>query len=324
MARSRSKLGLVLATLVASPLALSAAAAASSSAPVLSVSVSPTAGNYTVFVDGAAWYSSPTGPSAFTVCVAGNTSVPLAFVSATAASGTDFYFGAWTGTVAQFRTTDASSTPVVYTLKTYTTPSGGSGSAPLSSPAVLTASFPSGLDTSGCGPNTKPATRFPSFDTGAGRAPSLWTLSWQSTVLQDTATAVGLAKLGQTNALDLGPVVSYDPSIPSLLPTLVWSTLDSHKIIVQETVNPPTPSPVTSLWSATRQDQVACLSQLCGQDQVSDGNYTSQRVEGYGLLGQSVTTMGKDGSTATVTYRGKEYAAVALRFAWSSEHNDNW
>jgi hypothetical protein len=33
---------------------------------------------------------------------------------------------------------------------------------------------------------------------------------------------------------------------------------------------------VTALWSASRTDQIACLSDLCSKDQVAQGNYVAQ------------------------------------------------
>ena len=68
---------------------------------------------------------------------------------------------------------------------------------------------------------------------GAAMATDLYTLSWRGQVLATTAAAKGLSRLG-ANGLDCGPVVSTDPSTGS---SLVWSTLDSHKIVPQTTAN---------------------------------------------------------------------------------------
>jgi hypothetical protein len=96
---------------------------------------------------------------------------------------------------------------------------------------VGTATFPSGLDTSGCGLNTDLSTNFPAFDTTAAQAETLHTLTWRGGVIATTAAALGLASLGQSG-LDCGPVVSTEPTTGT---TLVWSTLDWHKIVPQRT-----------------------------------------------------------------------------------------
>ena len=61
----------------------------------------------------------------------------------------------------------------------------------------------------------------------------LHTLSWRGGVIATTAAAKGLGNLGATG-LDCGPVVSTDPTTTD---TLVWSTLNSHKIVPQETTS---------------------------------------------------------------------------------------
>ncbi len=280
-----------------------------STSPALTVSVDTTAGNYTVSLDGIAWLSSPSIVP--TVCVAGNTSVPLTLVSSSSTSGTDA-FGAWTGVTLTYETTDTSATPVLYTFQSY---------APaLPSVAVFTASFPSGLNTAGCGSNVELSTRFPSIDTGAARASTLSALTWASTVLQDTVTAQGLANLKSTGELDIGPPVLYDPTTPSM-PGLVLSTLNYHKIIVQNTDAPPVPSPVVALWSATRSDQLACVSQLCFSDQVADGNYTQQRTEGWAIQAGGASAAADH---VLVSFNGREYAGITMMFAWSQQHVDNW
>jgi hypothetical protein len=206
---------------------------AQAQAPGVSVGVDNTTGVYTVAVGGEKWYQSPAAP---VVCVAGNQvrllrevpavvcasspfalQVTLKLTGTKVASGSD-KFGAWTGTMASYD--DESGTyaaAVDFTFKGYA-----------SSPqlAVGTASFPDGLNTSGCGSNTALSTNFPAVDTGAARAPSLDTLSWRGGVIATTAAARGLGNLG-AKGLDCGPVVTSDPATGN---TIVWSTLDNHKV----------------------------------------------------------------------------------------------
>lgn len=139
-----------------------------------------------------------------------------------AASGSD-KFGVWTGTAATY-TSSAPAVTATYTFKHY---------ASKPQIAVATASFPDGLDTSHCGTNEQLSTHFPAFDTTAAMAPNLNTLSWRGGVIATTAATRGLGKLG-ANGLDCGPVVSTNPSTGA---TLVWSTLDYHKIVPQSTAN---------------------------------------------------------------------------------------
>ena len=51
---------------------------------------------------------------------------------------------------------------------------------------------------------------------------------------------------------------------------------DAHKVVIQNNFAAPVAGPIGSLWSASRTDQVACLSQLCYGDQMSNGNYVNQ------------------------------------------------
>ena len=97
------------------------------------------------------------------------------------------------------------------------------------------ASFPNGLNTSGCGSNKQLSTQFPAIDTNAAASAVLDTLSWRGGVIDTTAAAKGLNALG-ANGLDCGPVVSTNSSAAGR-PTLVWSTLDNHKIVPQQTTN---------------------------------------------------------------------------------------
>jgi len=274
-------------------------ASTSAASPAIGVAWSA-AGAYNITLDGAAWLSS--APSS--VCVRG-AATALAFGSAAPASGSDA-LGAWTGAAATFATADAAAAPVVFTSKLYAARPGT---------AVLTASFPRGLDTSGCGKNTELSTRFPAFDTGAALAPTLGFVSWRGTALATTVATRGLAALAQ-GGLDAGPVVATDGGSATGA-SLAWSTLDFHKIVVQTTSAGA--APLTSLWSAERSDQVACLSALCAQDQVADGAYTTQRVEGFGVSAADV-----DAATGLAAIGGRQFATLPLSFAWSSNKMDNF
>lgn len=191
-----------------------------SAAPTLAVTTAAD-GSYSVAVDGQTWYQSTTTPY---VCIAGDKNVPLTLQSSTSANGSD-KFGAWTGVQLDWLSAGSTQTPVQFTLKSY---------ASNPSLAVLTATFPNGMDTSNCGSNQMISVTFPAFQTqaGAGLASSLGALSWDTNALQKTKAVKGLAALGNTQ-IDSGPVISYDQSPQSR--ALVWSTLDSHKIVIQNT-----------------------------------------------------------------------------------------
>ena len=174
-------------------------------------------GTYSLLVGKTEWYRS----AKQTVCSAG-ADVSLAFSGTKDAKGHDA-FGDWAGTTASYLN---ASIRMDITFKRY---------AAASNFLVGTASFPAGLNTSGCGSNQQISTRFPSFNTSAARASTLDTLSWRAGVISITAVAKGLDGLGATG-LDCGPVVSTDSSVAGR-PTVVWSTLDNHKIVPQETAN---------------------------------------------------------------------------------------
>lgn len=165
-------------------------------------------GSYNVSTDGTVWLSSSSSNNQ--LCVSGS-QVTLSVVSTQPAAGSD-NFGSWTGSSIAL----ASASPaahVVYTFKSY-----------VDSPGivVLTASFPEGVNTTGCGSNTAVSTRFPSFDTAGAAAPNLAWVSWKGV----TAPSVAGRGLGTmiTGALDIGPAVLYDSSSPATS-TLVLSTL---------------------------------------------------------------------------------------------------
>jgi hypothetical protein len=95
----------------------------------------------------------------------------------------------------------------------------------------MTAVFPSGLDTHGCGNNTEGSTAFPAWDTAAGAAPKLGIMSWRANALDTMAIVLGLGALS-VSPLDSGPVVAFQGD-DAQRTSLVWSTLDHHKIVVQ-------------------------------------------------------------------------------------------
>jgi hypothetical protein len=102
-------------------------------------------------------------------------------------------------------------------------------------------------------------------------------------------------------------------------PGLVWSTLDSHKIVRQATsaaAASDEPAPATALWSASRSEQVLCLSPECAQLQVADGNYTPARVEGWGYA--ALATPG-----SVCVSGGTRVPTVALSVAWAAARLDN-
>ena len=282
------------------------------STPSLTWDVSQEDGSYAITVDGAAWFSSALN---VTLCVGGKDE-PLAFISAVPVSGTDV-LGAWTGSM-----TTLSSSPsgvhVTNTFKSYA-----------SSPSTLiaTAAFPDGVDVAGpvgCGGVNNVRTQFPAFDTSAVLTPSLGYFTWSSEALSHLPATLGLAALGQ-NSLDAGPVVAFELPVPGVPnPTLIWSTFDSHKVVTQATFSSPQPpltaARLSSLWSASRADQVACLSPLCASDQVLNGDYVTQRVEGWGVV---LATAPPGTVTTTICLNGANRNLSALSFAWSSKAVDN-
>ena len=297
-------------------------------------------GSYNITVEGEVWLASL--PSL--VCFYGHR-VPLSLVSVQPKKGNDDNpFGAWSGYQVVWLARDSArgdqTAQIVHTFKQYSfSPS----------VVVLQALFPQGLDLMCPGSNTEQATDFPAFSVSAARAASLGFLSWRSTALSDTQVSVGLGNLPRGD-LDCGPVVAFelpqqkdvsigmtaqenarmsgedrdhhqqshqghggaggDPKPTGL--SLMWSTATSHKIVVQTTTAGA--QPLVSLWSEERKDHIACLSNVCFNDQKAEGNYARQRVEGYGF----------QGSDSAIFLGEKEYKTVPLRFAWSVENVDNW
>jgi hypothetical protein len=235
-------------------------------------------------------------PSSLTICSSGNTNAVLTTDGiSTPANGQD-NLGDWTGFSVTY---NASLTRLVVTAQHYQTRSNGYVSAP-SGVAVIRVSFPDGVDTSACGGGVADqSTHFPAFDTSAGLASTLAFLTWRGTTAP-AVTTTGLKALAQ-KGLDAGPIVSYSADGTSLM----WSTLTSHKIVVQTTVSG-SASPISSLFSDSRKDQLACLSDLCFSDQKTDGQYVTQRIEGYG-------------STSAPSSGG-----LPLQFAWSDSLYDNF
>jgi hypothetical protein len=271
-----------------------------------------TDGSYSLLVDSAPAFSSPSFSAAPPLLCVGGAYEPLLQVGQASVSGVD-PLGAWTGTAVTLHSAK-SATPVVHTFRAYA-----------GSPTILTstAAFPAGVPGGGgnCGVSAAVRTSFPQFNTSDAMAPTLGFFSWRDSVLSQLPAAVGLGNLGQ-NTLDSGPVVAFfngRPGVPH--PGIVWSTLTSHKVVTQATVGAQgtTPAPLTALWSSERAEQVACLSDLCAGDQVADGAYAPLRVEGYGF-----SALGGDAPAGSACANGATFPVAQLRFAWSEKLIDNF
>jgi len=189
--------------------------------PRLSISVDPKLGTYSLSVGNVSWYTSPGSP---TLCVHGK-EMKTTLNTTQDVSGNDKQFGAWEGIEASFA--GDGGVEVVYTFKSYTS---GQNSV-----VVGTASYPNGLDTTGCGPNTALSTRFPEFLTGTPeKTKSLLTMTWCGVTLSKNAVSRGLGGLSVISGLDCGPVVSMEEETGL---TVIWSTLDYHKIMPQSNMN---------------------------------------------------------------------------------------
>ena len=199
-------------------LAILAGFAVADATPQLAIDVDNKTAQYTIFVDGAPWLASPAIPP--TVCINGNVSVPLVLKIIRPASGKDA-LGTWTGLEAVFEAAPA--TRVVFTF------------AARGSFVVLTAGFPDGLDTRACGTNVQLSTRFPAFDSAAHMAPSLNYVSWRDTALGTTLATRGLSGMARKPGLDLGPIIGSEFDGRAGATSVMWSTLDRHKIVVQST-----------------------------------------------------------------------------------------
>lgn len=198
-------------------LAAALAGAAAASTPTLTVSIDGVAGTYSVLFDGAVWFTSP---AVVTVCVAG-TPTRLTMGTTSPSSGSDAW-GAFTGVTVPWGTS-AGGDLAYTTFQTYA-----------AQPAALVVStiVPGALTTAGCGGNAVPSLAFPAFNTSAGVAPSLHAVSWRGDALGDTLVAAGLGNLPR-GQLDDGPVLATLPG-DALGRGVVISTLDNHKIVVQQ------------------------------------------------------------------------------------------
>ena len=287
--------------------AAAALLAVNAAAPLLAL-VSAANGTYSLSIDGELWYTS--GPSS--VCVGGK-SEALIYASQAPASGVDS-LGAWTGTAMSFSSA-ASAVPVVLTLRAWPALAGAS---------AATVAFPAGVDTSSCSGVGPLSTAMPAWNVAAGAPGSdLAALTWSGTAVATTSVATGLAAL-DPKGLDSGPIVSWPRAAPLLpsTPSLSWSTLDSHKVVTQAVSTPPVPSApfnVSALWSASRNDQVACASALCLADQQPQGDYAVQRVEGYALA-----LTAADAARGAACVNGADVKVAPLEFRWSQAHGDNW
>ena len=83
---------------------------------------------------------------------------------------------------------------------------------------------------------------------------------------------------------------------------------------------PPALGNVTTLYSAQRNDTVACLASGCYADNVpgNPGAYVPLRVEGVAL------TNDPSGGALTAVIAGVTYPLVPLTLHFSFTHNDNW
>lgn len=98
---------------------------------------------------------------------------------------------------------------------------------------------------------------------------------------------------------------------------------DSHKTVIQNVFAAPVPGAVTTLWSSSRDDQIACLSTHCYSAQGPTGNYSVQRVEGWGISSSVGLGRDSDGSPM-VQVGGRGVKLAPMTFAWSSMALDNW
>ena len=199
------------------PLLFVVLAASESARTTVEIQVGPT-GEYAIAVNAAVWYRSVDAPL---LC-----DTPLTYHSKQAATGTDA-IGPWKGTVVTFT---SGSTPVVeHTYKQYTA---------VPEAAVVTVKYLTNLDTrSICDGgaagnityiNTVVGAEALALNTTAGGLVNmLRTLTWARGLSMQAST--GLASLG-TGGIQAGPVISTDPHSET---TLVWSTLDSHKVVPQ-------------------------------------------------------------------------------------------
>eukprot|EP01043_Picozoa_sp_COSAG02_P070922 COSAG02_NODE_12753_length_1499_cov_12.516429_2_plen_283_part_01 len=187
------------------------------------------AGGYSIAVGGRKWYESTPSPR---ICVGGITRTLTKFQSGAASSGSD-EVGDWMGVSTAFGVEDGAlgvepGALVEQTLKRYKA---------VPTAAVLTTRFLRSIDTSGC---SKHVDKYPNPDNSvvaealalntsfhAGR--QLQIMSWGHH-LDLKATGRGLVSLSIDSVLD-GPVVSHDREAGQ---TLVWSTLDSHKVVPQQ------------------------------------------------------------------------------------------
>ena len=181
------------------------------------VGSSGASGQYAITVGGVAWYESTPAPR---VCIKGRTT-RLVLTAQHAVHGVDA-LGQWTGTMLTFRlhaglgpANAAAAVVAEHTLKKY---------AALPYAAVITVRYPQTLNTSSCGTVDTVAAEVLALNTSA--TSELRVLSWGGGLSLRAAT--GLAGL-HTDGIKSGPVVSVGGKH-----TLVWSTLDSHKVVPQQ------------------------------------------------------------------------------------------
>lgn len=285
-------------------LASLALASSAEPAPTLSVNVAND-GSYNVFLDGALWYGSvPT-----TICSGGSNQI-VQYIAQSAAQGYDSKFGAYSGTSIAWAAFGSSFNT---TFKAFSS---------LPNVVTVTATFPFGWSTAGCGSNSEQSIAFPSFDIMQGVASTAAQVAWSGEVLSKMLIGAGLSGLSY-GSLDAGPLLTFVNDTAGS--GLVISTLDAHKVVIpRTTLSGGTPAPLTSLWSAERQDQIACLSQLCSTDQKPNGGYAVQRVEGYGLTAASARLDTETGLYGATLADGSTVQVAPLIFAYSQQYDDNW
>ena len=95
--------------------------------------------------------------------------------------------------------------------------------------------------------------------------------------------------------------------------TVNVSDVRDFPLFVRTPLAPPPPrANVSSLWSASRNDSVTCVSALCYADQQPDGGYAPLYAEGAAFAAGGAVTIG-----------GAQYALVLLTNFWSTSLQDN-
>ena len=139
--------------------------------------------------------------------------------------------GRWHGTEVFYTMAAGTRAIVKYTYKQYATVTGA---------AVVTVTYLSDIDTAEvCRDGGATGTvrdigvvagaEALALDTAAGLAPTLETLTWGRGLNMEPSTGLRMLR---SEGIQAGPVVSSDATSTSKT-TLVWSTMDSHKVVPQ-------------------------------------------------------------------------------------------